>query len=215
MRFFIFLSILFILSSCQKKSDGIESQPLARLMSGNDRFLSGNLKMNKRNSDLLHDLSEEQHPYAVIVSCSDSRISPNVLFDTDLGDLFIIRTAGNILDEVGLASIEYAVENLDTKLVVILGHKKCGVIHTYLSDVNPPHHIHSLVDSIRNEPEELALKKMNDKDACHYELANIMHQYKYVLNNSELIRTRLKENKVQLVQAYLDTENGKVKLLNN
>lgn len=211
----IFLFLVVFLSGC--KADeylNVKKNPdlIQRLEEGNKRFIQGKFQ-NNRSPKLLEDLSKGQHPYAVVISCSDSRISPNVLFDTDLGDLFIIRTAGNVLDEVGLASIEYAVEHLNTKLVVIMGHKNCGVIQSYMHDEHPNNHIQSVINIIRDEPEEKALRAMHDNNCVHYELANVEHQYNYIITNSKLAKERLDKGQLKIAKAYLNTVNGKIEFL--
>lgn len=212
----IFILVFFFFTfGCQKNKMNDENYiltPLEKLQHGNVRFIEGKFQ-NQRSPKLLEELAKGQHPYAVIVSCSDSRISPNVLFDTDLGDLFIIRTAGNVLDEVGLASIEYAVEHLKTKLVVIMGHKNCGVIQAYMQDERPKNHIGSVIDIIRNEPEEKQLKKKHDNNCVHYELANVEHQFNYLLEKSLLVKSRYDKGELKVVKAYLNTENGKIEFL--
>ena len=209
---FIFLAGFTLVSSCKKDMPIKPLDPLERLKMGNERFFKGEFQ-NHRSPKLLEELSKGQHPYAVIVSCSDSRISPNVLFDTDLGDLFIIRTAGNVIDEVGLASIEYAVEHLNAKLVVIMGHKNCGVIQSYMHDEHPNNHIKSVIDIIRNEPEEKLLKAKHDNNCEHYELANVEHQYNYIITNSKLTKEKLDKGQLKVVKAYLNTVNGKIEFL--
>ena len=212
----IFTLIFFVFTyGCQKNKMNDENYiltPLEKLQQGNMRFIEGKFQ-NQRSPKLLEELAKGQHPYAIIVSCSDSRISPNVLFDTDLGDLFIIRTAGNVLDEVGLASIEYAVEHLKTKLVVIMGHKNCGVIQAYIQDEHPKNHIGSVIDIIRNEPEEKQLKKKHDTNCVHYELANVEHQFNYLMEKSLLVKSKYDKGELKVVKAYLNTENGKIKIL--
>lgn len=114
-----------------KRMEVISSPEEAKqlLIEGNERFTSGKL-LNKdlsftRRSDLLKN---GQHPFAVIVCCSDSRVPPELLFDQALGDLFVVRVAGNVITPVELGSVEYAVEHLKTPLVVVLGHEECGAV---------------------------------------------------------------------------------------
>ncbi len=110
--------------------DGDEA--LRRLSEGNKRFVSGNtLRLNQSPARRI-EVSDEQHPFAVVLSCSDSRVPPEIVFDQGLGDLYVVRIAGNVLDEVVLASIEYAVARLGIHLVVVLGHQNCGVVRAAL-----------------------------------------------------------------------------------
>ena len=98
------------------------------LKSGNARFISGALTPKDDYSALREKLSAGQHPFAVVLCCSDSRVAPEIIFDQKLGDLFVIRNAGNVIDKHVLGSIEYAVEHLGTSLVVVMGHSCCGAV---------------------------------------------------------------------------------------
>jgi carbonic anhydrase len=204
-----FLTFFLFLNSCNNNSTQKSDTPLQKLEDGNQRFMRGEFS-NNRSGKLLEELSKGQHPFAVVVSCSDSRISPNVLFDTDLGDLFIIRTAGNIIGEVDLASIEYAVEHLNTPLIVVLGHTNCGAIEAFLSHKEPKGHIKCLMDSLKSEPEEKALEAMGDNNPDHYVRNNIIHQANYILKNSEIIKEHIKNKKLIIKEALLDTKTGKI-----
>lgn len=202
----------FMIAGCNaedypKKDKRVSS--VKRLQEGNERFIQGKFQ-NQRSPQLLEDLSKGQHPFAVVISCSDSRISPNVLFDTDLGDLFIIRTAGNIIGEVDLASIEYAVENFKTPLIVVLGHSQCGAINSFLSHEKPRGHIRTLIDSLKSEPEEQALLRIHDHNFDHYVRSNISHQAKSIFNNSPIIQESVNNKTIEIKEAYLDTKTGKI-----
>jgi len=101
---------------------------LKELIAGNARFTSGQMTHRNTGPERRAELVKGQKPFAVILSCSDSRVPPEVLFDQGLGDIFVIRNAGNVVDPVSLGSIEYAVDHLHSPLVVVLGHDKCGAI---------------------------------------------------------------------------------------
>jgi carbonic anhydrase len=102
------------------------------------------------------ELIAGQHPFAVILGCADSRVPPELLFDQGMGDLFVIRVAGNIVDDAILGSIEYAVEHLGTKLIVVLGHEKCGAVSAAVQGGDAPGHLKTLIDSIRPSVQETA-----------------------------------------------------------
>ena len=107
----------------------IDSQKALELLkAGNTRFVSGTLTPKDDYTELRENLSKGQHPFAVVLCCSDSRVAPEIIFDQKLGDLFVIRNAGNVVDEHVLGSIEYAVEHLGTPLVVVMGHSSCGAV---------------------------------------------------------------------------------------
>src|SRR3954451_10886779 len=118
----------------QEAASGLSAdQALSRLLAGNERFVAHKERHPDESAGRRRELVSGQHPFAVILGCSDSRVAPELLFDEGLGDLFVIRVAGNIVDDDILASIEYAVEHLGTKLVVVLGHEKCGAVSAAVS----------------------------------------------------------------------------------
>ena len=103
-------------------------QALARLKSGNTRFVNDKLDGELQDSVRRSELTGAQTPYAIVLSCADSRVVPELAFDTGLGELFVIRVAGNIANTSSIASIEYAVAHLGVKLIVVLGHQSCGAV---------------------------------------------------------------------------------------
>ena len=114
---------------------------LQSLKAGNERFVTGNLLPKDTYAEDRKALCEGQHPFAVVLCCSDSRVAPEILFDQKLGDLFVIRNAGNVVDEDVLGSIEYAVEHLGTPLVVVMGHSCCGAVTATCQGGKLPGHI--------------------------------------------------------------------------
>ena len=128
-------------------------QALSRLREGNERFRSGQLQHPDQGVSRLHEISSGQHPFAIVVSCSDSRVPPEIVFDEGLGDLFVVREAGHVADAATLGSIEYAVEHLHAHLVVVLGHENCGAVaaaaDVITKNAKPEGHIVTLVDDIR------------------------------------------------------------------
>ena len=124
-------------------------QALDLLKAGNARFVSGTLTLKDDYPILREQLSAGQHPFAVVLCCSDSRVAPEIIFDQKLGDLFVIRNAGNIVDEEVLGSIEYAVEHLETPLVVVMGHAACGAVTATCQGGDLPGHILDLTKRIK------------------------------------------------------------------
>jgi carbonic anhydrase len=114
-----------------QRDDGVtltEPQARSRLEDGNTRFRTGRAIHPDQSAARRDDLVGGQHPVAVVIACSDSRVVPETLFDQGLGDLFVIRTAGQVLDDVALGSVQYAVQHLGVELVVMLGHSSCGAV---------------------------------------------------------------------------------------
>ena len=122
---------------------------LQSLKEGNERFVAGALTPKDDYATLREQLSAGQQPFAVVLCCSDSRVAPEIIFDQKLGDLFVIRNAGNVVDEDVLGSIEYAVEHLGTQLVVVLGHSSCGAVTATCKGGNLPGHILYLAKRIK------------------------------------------------------------------
>ena len=106
---------------------------LARLMDGNARFVRGESRHSRTTPEALAQLAEGQRPYATILGCSDSRVSPELLFDAGFGDLFIIRVAGNVVSPEVMGSLQYAGTHLETRLILVLGHEGCGAVQAALA----------------------------------------------------------------------------------
>ena len=145
------------------------------------------------------------------MTCSDSRVSPEILFDQGLGDLFVIRNAGNLISDIDMGSIEYAVEHLHAKLIIVLGHTECGAIKAYVGDKNNEYkkhlsHIDDIVETIANENEEKKIPKENNLNSCI--IANIKHSFKMIEDNPIV-----KEMHTKVVPMQYDTHNGTIRQL--
>lgn len=121
---------------------------LMKLKLGNERFYSGTPKHPHQTVNRRLEVAKAQKPIAVIVTCSDSRVIPEIIFDQGLGDLFVICTAGNLVDDLVIGSIEYAVSYLKTKLIIILGHTNCGAVDATIKGVDPVGHLNVIIDYI-------------------------------------------------------------------
>jgi len=185
---------------------------LALLTEGNQRFVSGHLQHPRQDPARRTELAAGQDPSAIIISCSDSRTTPEVLFDQGLGDLFVIRVAGNVLDDHALGSVEYAAEHLGTRLVVVLGHQRCGAVkaarEVVASGSMPHDHIASLVEALR--PAVLATKGEDAEDTCK---ANV-HDVAQSLRDSQPVLHGLSgSGQLKVVGAYYDLDTGVVTFL--
>jgi carbonic anhydrase len=206
--------ILAIILSCKKETTTEEvvlnknETPIERLISGNKRFLNEKLIHPHQNKKTLLENQNAQHPFAIILTCSDSRVAPEILFDQGIGDLFVIRNAGNLISNIDMGSIEYAVEHLDAKLIVVLGHTECGAIKAYVGDKNNDYkkhisHIDDIVETIANENEEKKILKENNLNSCI--IANIKHSFKMIEDNPIV-----KEMHVKVVPMQYDIHNGTI-----
>jgi carbonic anhydrase len=121
---------------------------LKKLSDGNTRFVTSHM-IHPNISDIRRtEVAQGQKPFAVILTCSDSRVPPEIIFDQGLGDLFVIRTAGEVVDDIAIASIEYAIEHLGVKLIVVMGHQKCGAVDAAVKGGKFTLHIDQLVEEI-------------------------------------------------------------------
>src|SRR5271169_626900 len=160
----------------------------ADLMEGNQRFVSGKTKTFDVVA-LRQGLVKGQMPKVVVLACSDSRVSPELVFDKNLGDLFVVRSAGNIADAIGVGSIEYAVEHLGSSVLVVLGHTKCGAVTAACSgEKMPTSNLQAIMDKIN--PAVLQVSKSDAKGEALIEAAireNVHHSASDVLANSEVL----------------------------
>jgi carbonic anhydrase len=211
------LLAITLFTACQQtaKKHMHKANPLDELLAGNQRYKEGHPVHPDETLDRLRELKKGQHPFAVIVSCSDSRVPPELIFDQGLGDLFVVRNAGNIIGDYELGSIEYAVEHLQTKLIVVLGHEECGAIKAYLEHKGDTlhNHIQSIVTFIAQEEEEQALAdslKNNIDAAVH---ANVLHGIHQLKSSEPVLAPLIRDKKVQVIGAIYSLENGEVRLL--
>src|SRR5512139_387673 len=125
-------------------------QALTHLLRGNERFIAGWPDHPNQSARRRREVSDAgQQPYAIILSCADSRVPPEIIFDQGLGDVFVIRVAGNVLDDVILGTIEYAVEHMHTPLVMVLGHDKCGAVTAAVEHVPTHSHVEAVLEALQ------------------------------------------------------------------
>ena len=122
-------------------------QALARLMAGNRRYVTARLQHPNQTVQRRREVAKGQNPFAAVLSCADSRVPPEVVFDGGLGDLFVVRNAGEVVDDPVTGSIEYAVEHLNVPLVVVMGHQACGAVKAAIAG-QPEAHITSIIEAI-------------------------------------------------------------------
>jgi len=184
------------------------------LTAGNRRFVAGKPQTRDLVS-LRHKLVSGQSPKAIILSCSDSRVGPEVIFDQSLGDIFVVRTAGNVADAVALGSIEYAVDHLHSPLLVVLGHQKCGAVSAACSgEKMPSSNLDAIVERI-NPAVTQAKTYAKADDLIESAIKENVHQSaKDVLANSQIIRDAVKAGKLSVIESEYGLESGQVVRLN-
>lgn len=184
---------------------------LNKLLEGNDRFVKG-LSQNPNNSSSVRSsLTAGQNPIAVVVACSDSRVPPELIFDQGLGDIFVIRNAGNVISPDVLGTAEYAIKHLNPKLVMVLGHEDCGAVKASLEDKAPEGNIACLTNAIKPAVEKA---KHQQGDLLNNSIMeNIRQSADEIANLSPVIKESMLNDGVKVVGAYYDLHTGKVNLV--
>jgi len=187
---------------------------LNALIEGNKRFVSGNFLEKDLSKTVMVNLSQEgQHPFAVVLTCSDSRVAPELLFDQGLGDIFVIRDAGNVAGAIETASVEYAVEHLEVPLVVVLGHEKCGAVKAAVEGGELTPNLQEIANKIQPAIENVQAKNKDDKEiASEVENENAKETVDELLK-SPTIKELVDSGKVKIVPAKYHIESGEVKIL--
>jgi carbonic anhydrase len=188
---------------------------LQELLDGNQRYVAGKLTHPHQTEQRRQELIPHQEPFAIILGCADSRVPPEVIFDQGLGDLFVVRVAGNIIDEEAvLGSLEYAVEHLRTPLLVVLGHKACGAVKATVEALSKNEegegHLRYIVNAImpaavegRNKPGDVLDNAVR---------ANVQRTVEK-LKQTDPFSSAIRDQKLKIVGAYYDLGSGKVELL--
>ncbi|MEO8367636.1 MAG: carbonic anhydrase [Candidatus Solibacter sp.] len=205
------LLVLLLTCSAAWAQQSTADDALARLMAGNKRYVLHQEQHPDASVARRKSLEAGQHPFAIILGCADSRVPPELLFDQGLGDLFVVRVAGNIVDDAVLGSIEYAVEHLGAKLIVILGHEKCGAVSAAIAAGHVPGHIGSLVDAIQPAVEASA-KEPGDK-VHNCVIANVRRVADQVRHSEPLLKDACERHEVKVVAADYALDSGRVTLL--
>ena len=186
-----------------------QDQVLTRLQEGNARFVDDKLDGQLQNSNRRSALTSGQEPYAIILSCADSRVVPELAFDAGLGELFVIRVAGNIANSSSIASIEYAVANLGTGIIMVLGHESCGAVTAAIkggdNGENLNHLVGHITPAIEAAPDGASVNEVVKENA--------RLSAKELKQRSDIIRQAVEAGKVRIVPAYYNLGSGKVDLL--
>ena len=194
-------------------------EALDRLREGNHRFVSGVRSVESLMSQLRRgELVEGQEPFAVILGCSDSRVPVEMIFDQGLGDLFVIRVAGNIVASSQVGSVEFAAARFGTRLVVVLGHTRCGAIQATLDELQRPsdtqsRNLRSIVDRIRPSVEGLLATELRHNPEALAQQAirsNVRVSANYLRHGSEILEQLIQNDSLLVVGAEYSLETGAV-----
>ena len=197
------------------------SEALKLLQEGNRRYVAGQMTAPAHSSAAARTaLAKSQKPYAIVVCCSDSRVPPEIVFDKGLGEIFVVRVACNILDEVALGSVEYGAEHLGCPLVMVLGHERCGAVTaTVNADGQGEGNIGAIIAKIAPALQEAKLdckEEPSGRTEVFIECvsdANIRRVVSALTKDSEIIRHLAAEKKLAIVGAKYDLDDGKVTLI--
>jgi carbonic anhydrase len=180
-------------------------------MEGNKRYVRHKEQHPDESMARRKELETGQHPFAVILGCADSRVPPELLFDQGLGDLFVIRVAGNLVDDDVLGSIEYAVEHLDTKLIMVLGHEKCGAVSAAVEGGDVPGHLKALVEAI--QPSVDATRNDPGDRVHNCVIANARRVAGQIRASEPVLKEAIEKGGLKVVAADYLLDSGKVNLL--
>lgn len=186
------------------------------LREGNERFLN-NLRVNRNHLQLINETADKQFPFAAILSCSDSRVCTELIFDQGLGDIFSIRLAGNIASVNAIGSMEYAVRVLGSQLVVVMGHTHCGAVKGACDDIEMDN-LNAIIDHIRSAV-DAETETTDGRDSTNKKFVenvtrlNVEHNIDYILHKSPIIRTMVTSGAIGICGALYDVETGKVEFI--
>lgn len=187
-------------------------EALLKLKQGNEHFAKVHMKHPDETKKRREEMLKGQHPFVAILSCSDSRVPSEIIFDQGLGDIFVIRNAGNVLDEHIIGSIEYAVLHLGIKLVVIMGHQDCGAVKATMSGTKETPFIESLKKSIKPAMEKCKCEnKLTPENVIK---THAQMDVQELLDDDCYLNEYMKEHGVKVVPAYYHLDTGVVEFLN-
>jgi carbonic anhydrase len=186
-------------------------EALSMLMEGNQRFVNNDLKHPHLDAARRAMLTEGQAPHAIILTCADSRVVPDLIFDQGLGDLFVIRVAGNVAKEKVLGSIEYAVAHLGTKMIMVLGHEKCGAVGAALHPAEVEGHIPAILEALHPA---VYIARQQQGDLLENAIRNNAIIMKERIKDSmPIINKAVLHDGVKVYAGYYKLESGEVEIL--
>ena len=175
-----------------------------RLKRGNNSYISDKENLSS-DTDLRNSLTGGQSPFAIILSCADSRVVPEMIFDCNIGELFVVRVAGNIANSSSIASIEYAVAHLNCKMILVLGHESCGAVTAAVNGGDNGPNLNHLTDHIAD-----AVKMGEGKELSEVIKINASNNAKVLIEKSEIIKNAVNSSGLVIESAYYNLGSGKV-----
>lgn len=189
----------------------LPAEALKRLVDGNARFVKGQSSHPNQSTDRRELVARGQNPIAIVLACADSRVAPEILFDQGIGDLFVIRNAGNLLDDHVLGSMEYAVEHLNVRLIVALGHSQCGAAKAALAGGHAPGHVASIVASLAPT---VNATRFEPGDKLHNLIrGNVENAVFHIEKAEPFLNAAVAQGRLRVVGATYNLVSGKVEFL--
>ena len=214
-KILVALCVIVILSGIVFALNQKGEESFTQIMEGNKRFASGNILPKDISDAKRKQLCLGQQPFAIVLTCSDSRVPPELLFDQCLGDIFVVRVAGNVVAPIELGSIEYAAEHLHSPLLFILGHEKCGAVKATLEAKGKPEgNIGEILKKIM--PAATVAKKKGGTPDEMLETAikeNVKNVFNDIMKNSSIIKHLSQEDKLKIVAGEYMLTTGKVEMI--
>ncbi|MDP8208196.1 MAG: carbonic anhydrase [Candidatus Electryonea clarkiae] len=190
---------------------------LELLIAGNKRFVEGKLSLSQKIADQRNEVVVHgQHPFASILCCSDSRVPPELIFDQGLGKLFVVRVAGNISGPSEIGSLEFAVDHLETPLVVVLGHTKCGAVTAAWSDEKAPERVGYIINTIKplvDKDKVLSSESEREEAILQTVKENVLKSIDVLINSSTPIKEQSDSGKLKVIGAVYNLASGLVELM--
>lgn len=180
-------------------------QAIKKLEEGNVHFVNDKLENRNLHAKRRMELIDGQEPWAIILSCADSRVVPELIFDTGIGELFVIRVAGNIANTSTVATIEYAVAHIHTPVIVVLGHENCGAVTAAMADADHGDNLNHLLANIK--PAKLTATEKSINGVARQ---NAILTAKELQNRSEIIYSAIQKKELEIIPAYYHLSSGKV-----
>lgn len=199
-------------SPVMSQAEWTPEEALAKLMEGNQRFVQNKQQNPNQTTVRLPDVVEGQTPFAAVLSCADSRVPVEILFDRGIGDIFVVRDAGNVATQGAIASLEFGTLVLGAKVLLVIGHQDCGAVISTMKQAEVPGKIGLILDNIKpaisnylgQDSDQEAIKKATE--------ANILYQINQ-LNQSSILSQLIAEKKLKVVGAYSNLETGEMTLV--
>ncbi|MEO8126966.1 MAG: carbonic anhydrase [Bryobacteraceae bacterium] len=179
---------------------------LDQLMKGNERYVAGKMTRPNQSARRRTAIKSGEKPVAVVLSCSDSRVPPEIIFDQGLGDLYVVRVAGNVVNDEVLGSIEYAVANLDANLVIVMGHDDCSAVKSAIAGGHAGNHVQAMVEAIK--PAIAGAKDIPSASA-----ANVRSVVRELSESKPDLQSAVQRGELKIFGAEYHLDTGRVEIL--